>query len=373
MGRSGRAQAAGRAPVTDAIGNPARRGRGVRLTDVLRASDNDYGWLRGQYEQAEGRAWTLRVAVGTRAQPMSVVIPAHEAGATLGHVLDALAVVQHVKLDVIVVDDASHDRTARVAVRHWSSPTVLRLPRRVGPGDARNVGVALASAETVLFCDADMILASAAVAEHAVRAADRLVLLGLYQDQPVSLTKDPVAATAQLPERVIRGEPDANEDPRVHWRGSRGFYPHSGLVPPGPVRAPLLDVTDDLKNLGLARWVYDWDLPRTVDAKLLSLQRRAFMDVGGFDPEFAAGWGYEDTFLAAKLIAAGLKVAPLRHSVGFHLVTPEAAGDRRSHAGLHERNRRLYVKLLDGPAPRRARDWFTRHTNRLIRDGELMA
>lgn len=345
----------------------------MTLFDLLRARDNDYGWLTGEYERAEGRVWTEPVAVGTMAPPLSVVVPTHEAGATLGHVLEALALVQHVKLDVIVVDDASHDLTSRVAVQHWSAPTVLRLPKRVGPGDARNVGVALASAETVLLCDADVVVSSSSVAEHAVRAADGLVLLGLYQDQPVNLTDDPVAPIAQLPDTVTRGQPDAHEDPRVYWQGERGFYPHSGLVLPGPVRVPLLDVTDELRNLGHARWVYDWDLPKVVDAKLLSVRRRAFMDVGGFDPEFAAGWGYEDTFLAAKLIAAGLKVAPLRHSVGFHLVTPATEGDRRWHAGLRERNRRRYRRMVDGPVPHRDRDWFTRHTNRLIRNGELMA
>lgn len=38
--------------------------------------------------------------------------------------------------------------------------------------------------------------------------------------------------------------------------------------------------------------------------------------------------GYEDTFLGATLIAAGLKVAPLRHSVGWHLVTSQTADGR---------------------------------------------
>jgi len=348
------------------------------LADVLRARDNDYTALAGAYGLAEGRPWVEPVATGTRAQPLSVVIPAHEAATTLGHVLDALAVVEDVKLDVVVVDDASHDLTSRIAMQHWSAPTVLRLPKRVGPGDARNVGVALASAETVLLCDADMVVSSAAVAEHAVRAADGLVLLGLRHDQRVPVTVDVDRLSSEpvtLPEEVIKGEPDAMQDSRVWWRGERGFYPYSGLVLPGPVRVPLLDVTRDLRGLGHGRWVYDYDLARMVDAKLLSVRRRAFVEVGGFVPEFAAGWGYEDTFLGAKLIAAGLKVAPLRHSVGFHLVASTAAGGRegRRHAGLRERNLRRYWELVGGPVPRRDGDWFVRHTNRLVRDGELMA
>lgn len=352
--------------------------RGMTVGGVLQARDNDYTAPANAYALAEGRLWSEPVAAGTRAQPLSVVIPAFEAAATLGHVLDALAVVEDVKLDVVVVDDASHDLTSRLAARHWSAPTVLRLPKRVGPGDARNVGVALASAETVLFCDADVLVSGAAVAEHAVRAMDGLVLLGLHHDQAVPVTLDVDRLSSEpvtLPSEVVEGAPDALEDPRVWWRGERGFYPYSGLVLPGPVRVPILDRTADLKDLGHGRWVYDYDLPRTADAKLLSARRRAFMDVGGFAPEFAAGWGYEDTFLGATLIAAGLKVAPLRHSVGFHLVTGQAPSgrERRRHAGLRERNLRHYWNAVAQPVPRRDRGWFVRHTNRLIRGGELMA
>ncbi len=348
------------------------------MADVLRARDNDYSGLTAAYETAEARSWAERVAAGTMAQPLSVVIAAHEAAATIGHVLDALAVVEGVKLDVIVVDDASHDLTSRIAVRHWSAPTVLRLPTRIGPGDARNVGVALAAAETVLFVDADVVVSSAAVAEHAVRAADGLVCLGLFHDVRVDMTVDVDRLSSEpvtLPAEVTQGIPDAMQDPRVWWRGERGFYPYSGLVLPGPIRVPVLDRTDDLRDLGHGRWIYDLDLPRTVDAKLLSLRRREFIEVGGFAPEFGAGWGYEDTFLGATLIAAGLKVAPLRRSVGFHLVTAAVRDSRegRRHAGLRERNLRHYWHAVGGPVPRRDRDWFVRHTDRLIRGGELMA
>jgi len=43
------------------------------------------------------------------------------------------------------------------------------------------------------------------------------------------------------------------------------------------------------------------------------------------DAEFSRiGWGMEDTYLGACLIAAGLLVIPLRQAVGFHLDPPDA-------------------------------------------------
>jgi len=77
--------------------------------------------------------------------------------------------------------------------------------------------------------------------------------------------------------------------------------------------------------------------------------------------------------LCAKLVAAGLKLAPAAPLGRFHLVLPTTDGDRRWHARPWKCNRRLYRRLTAGPVPRRDGDWFTRHTNRLIRDGELMA
>jgi glycosyltransferase involved in cell wall biosynthesis len=85
----------------------------------------------------------------------SVVIPAHNAAATLGATLGALAAQDLAgPFEVIVVDDGSSDETAAIAER---SPLAPRLVREsaVGPGPARNAGAALATAPALAFTDAD--------------------------------------------------------------------------------------------------------------------------------------------------------------------------------------------------------------------------
>ena len=87
----------------------------------------------------------------------SVIVPARNAASTLGATLAALAAQRTTaEFEVIVVDDGSTDDTAAIAE---SSPLAVRLVRSggVGPGPARNAGVAVATGEALAFTDADCV------------------------------------------------------------------------------------------------------------------------------------------------------------------------------------------------------------------------
>lgn len=85
---------------------------------------------------------------------VSVVIPAHDAAATLPETLAGLD-EQRVDGDfeVIVVDDASSDATGELARR--AGARVIRHERALGPGASRNVGAAAARGDALAFTDAD--------------------------------------------------------------------------------------------------------------------------------------------------------------------------------------------------------------------------
>ena len=89
-------------------------------------------------------------------EPVSVVVPARDAAATLAATLDALAAQRDAPpYDVVVVDNGSHDETVAIAEAHALRPRVVRRPRGDGPGAARNDGVAAAAAQVIAFTDAD--------------------------------------------------------------------------------------------------------------------------------------------------------------------------------------------------------------------------
>lgn len=88
----------------------------------------------------------------SRTAPVTVVIPAWQAGEFLAATLESLRTQTTPPEAVVVVDDGSTDATARIAVE--GGATLLRQDQR-GPGAARNRGVAHAKSEFVAFLDAD--------------------------------------------------------------------------------------------------------------------------------------------------------------------------------------------------------------------------
>lgn len=91
---------------------------------------------------------------------ISVVIPAYNEEKYIGLTLESLAVqVTTKKFEVLVVDNASVDQTAKI-VRSFESRLPVRLIRenRRGRGQARATGFAEAKGEIILSTDADVIV-----------------------------------------------------------------------------------------------------------------------------------------------------------------------------------------------------------------------
>lgn len=115
---------------------------------------------------------------------VSVVIPGHNAAATLACCLDAIRpLLASGQLDEIVfVDDHSNDRTLSLL---QSYPVrILRSPRR-GAGAARNVGWRATRSEYVWFLDADCVAHSNALErlQDTLHALDAAVVGGSYSNR----------------------------------------------------------------------------------------------------------------------------------------------------------------------------------------------
>lgn len=84
----------------------------------------------------------------------SVIVPAHDAAATLPRTLAGLA-AQEVEreFEVIVVDDGSSDATGELA--REAGARVLRHDEPIGPGASRNAGAATARGAALVFTDSD--------------------------------------------------------------------------------------------------------------------------------------------------------------------------------------------------------------------------
>jgi glycosyltransferase involved in cell wall biosynthesis len=88
-----------------------------------------------------------------RRLPVSLVIPAYNAEIDIRGAIESATAGVCIPSEIIVVDDASSDRTAEVAEQ--CGARVIRLARNAGPAAARNAGVAAAREAWVAFLDAD--------------------------------------------------------------------------------------------------------------------------------------------------------------------------------------------------------------------------
>lgn len=88
---------------------------------------------------------------------VSVIVPAHNAAATLGRALDSLAQQTFGDWEAIVADDRSSDATADIARDVASRDARVRVVASAGAGAsaARNTALASALGEWLLFLDAD--------------------------------------------------------------------------------------------------------------------------------------------------------------------------------------------------------------------------
>ncbi len=86
---------------------------------------------------------------------VSAIIPARDAEPHLARAIDSALAQTYVPLEVIVIDDGSRDATHQIASRYGDRLRLIRLPRPLGPGGARNVGIEAARGPYVAFLDAD--------------------------------------------------------------------------------------------------------------------------------------------------------------------------------------------------------------------------
>jgi peptidoglycan/xylan/chitin deacetylase (PgdA/CDA1 family) len=95
--------------------------------------------------------------VHTATPPVSVVVPAHDAEATLAEALDSLLAQTYEEWEAVVVDDGSADATASIAGGYAARDPRFRVISRDrgGASAARNTGIDAAKGEWLLFLDAD--------------------------------------------------------------------------------------------------------------------------------------------------------------------------------------------------------------------------
>ena len=199
---------------------------------------------------------------------VSVVIPCHDAAPFLAEAVESALGQAGVRVEVIVVDDASADGSVEVARGFGDRIRLVERTENGGGAAARNAGAALASGDALLFLDADDVLAPGTLA----------------------------ALAAALRER--RGAAAACPWARLRERGGRWVRE--------PVDHPPPDTADPLGGWLRGAWV-------PTCAVLWS--RAAYAVAGGWDPSVRQN---EDGDLALRAFARGVPLVAAEDGCGLY-------------------------------------------------------
>lgn len=252
---------------------------------------------------------------------LTLVVTTYERPDALAAVLASVARQARAPDEIIVADDGSGDSTrAVIDAARAAMPTPLRHVRQEHQGfrltRLRNLAIAAAQGDYVVFIDGDMLLHPAFVADHA-----RLARPGHYT-QGVRILLDETRT------RVALANPAAR----------------FGALSPG---------------LGVLRRLYALHLPALAAASRglangfiatkgcnQGFWRSDLLAANGFD-EAIVGWGPEDKELCARLVHAGIRRQTLLFGgIAWHLHHAPAARSRV------EANQRILAETL---ATRRTR------------------
>lgn len=224
-----------------------------------------------------------RAGAPGRHSRVSLLVPARDEAANLAQTLPALLRTDHPALEVLVLDDGSHDGTAALVQHHASTDPRLRLLRGrplpqgwLGKAWACHQLAEAARGGVLLFCDADVTAGPDAV----TRTIGAMEAAG-------------AGAATVLPRQRFGGWMDRAVVPLVAQLPVLALLPMS-LVP--RVRAPSLSMAN-------GQW--------------LAFTRQAYADCGGHAAVRADV--VEDVALGRRVKAAGHRLLPLVSTASIHV------------------------------------------------------
>lgn len=198
---------------------------------------------------------------------ISVIIPTRNGAETLADCLSALGASSFAPAEIIVVDDASTDDSAKIAERFQCR--VIRLAQNIGAARAKNRGAQAATGDVLFFTDDDVMVAPDTLASLAKNFAD------------------------------------------AHVAGVVGVLDR---------KIPFDDFASNFKNLWM-RFTY-LKVPREriglFYTSIAAMRREIFLQLGGFDENYRGASITEDTEFGQRAWAASHWIRLDHRVVGVH-------------------------------------------------------
>lgn len=242
--------------------------------------------------------------------PVSVVVVNWNGEAYLDDCLNAVAALRGEVGEVLVVDNASTDRSLAILAERHREVRVVRMDSNAGPARARNAGMRAAGHRWILALDNDAVVRPDALEKLAAAA----------QEDGVAIVQ---------PRSVFHDDPS-----RVHYDGGAAHY--AGLISLRNFYRPLADAEGSgTVEVGCAV------------AVALLVDRDAVLAAGGYDETYFIL--FEDLDLSYRLRALGHRILSVEDAIVLHkggtagLSYREGPAYPASRVFFHSRNRWLYL------------------------------
>lgn len=320
---------------------------GPSIASVMENKTNNYSELEKTFKKKTGNdllSWGYS-GLENYQEKISIVIPTYNSWESLKLTLESLKKQKLHKnqkklIEIIVVDDGSKDKTEK-NIKNVKLKLRYVKQNHLGRVYARNLGASIAQGKILIFLDSDVILEKHFLNEHIKRhhCLDNIVLLGF---------KENIESRSFIINKK-KSSPDIKKDFRFEkivkkdWMRTHRHVRNIELR-----KTKIMEETDNLKNFGEGRVVGVWDLPSMVVSSAISMKKESFTQIGGFNLQFQ-GWGMEDTFLGACLIANNNYIIPCFSTGIFHIKHELRSGTHRKQIIEFNRNVLVYLDLIYKP------------------------
>lgn len=233
---------------------------------------------------------------------LSIIIPSYNNGYKLALTLAYIgkqAGIEKNKIEIIVVDDCSQEDFTGVIETFQQQnefPVVyIRNEKNLGLAETRNVGARAAKSDTLLFLDNDIIMSPDTLSLH---------LKFQKENENKLLMSRIFDLDKKVFDQTIKVLEEADHFP--------GEYLHNHLEtemdPYFSLREDILNNTVVPKN---TIWVFG-------ACFCISIPKKVFYEVGGFDPKFR-GWGPEDIEFNYRALKKGYELVYCAKAVCYHM------------------------------------------------------
>ncbi len=248
------------------------------------------------------------------------------------------------RIQVTVVDDGSKLPVIKVMeqnnIKFSFDLNIIRLEKNGGRANACNIGACASNHEYLLFLDADILLPKNFLYEHLLRL--QIIPDSIFLSLKKNIDRNSEIVKADYVAQGLNTPSEYNDKrlSRVLESGMQNLYPisQSGSF-------EFLGETDYFANFGSGRMINGYDLPSLVVGHNMSMTKKLFNSIGGFSCEFV-GWGLEDTYLGACIIARGGFVIPIVNTGVYHINHLPRSGSEDARKAEYEINMQTYHKLI---------------------------